>query len=131
MNKLIAIEGVDGAGTTTQCERLARHFSLHMTREPSDRPIGKLLRQILRHELDVHEEKAVALLPPRQQVIYRLRRNEDMSLDEIARKMDLSRLTVRNHLNKALGAIRTYIQAHSHELVSLLLLLLLQTIGSL
>jgi len=62
MNKLIAIEGVDGAGTTTQCERLARHFSLHMTREPSDRPIGKLLRQILRHELDVHEEKAVALL---------------------------------------------------------------------
>ena len=62
MNKLIAIEGIDGAGTTTQCERLARHFDLHLTREPSDRPIGKLLRAILRHEHDVRDERAVALL---------------------------------------------------------------------
>ncbi|HEY2748709.1 MAG TPA: dTMP kinase [Polyangia bacterium] len=62
MNKLIAIEGIDGAGTTTQCERLARHFDLHLTREPSDRPIGRLLRGILRHEIDVQDEKAVALL---------------------------------------------------------------------
>lgn len=62
MNKLIAIEGIDGAGTTTQCERLARHFDLYMTREPSDRPIGKLIRGILRHEIDVQDEQAVALL---------------------------------------------------------------------
>jgi dTMP kinase len=62
MNKLIAIEGIDGAGTTTQCERLARHFGLYMTREPSDRPIGKLLRSILRHEQNVDDERAVALL---------------------------------------------------------------------
>jgi len=62
VNKLIAIEGIDGAGTTTQCQRLAKHFDLHMTREPSDRPIGTLLRAILRHEIPVAEEKAVALL---------------------------------------------------------------------
>jgi len=62
MNKLIAIEGIDGAGTTTQCERLARHFGLYATREPSDRAIGKFLRQILRHEVDVGDERAVALL---------------------------------------------------------------------
>ena len=62
MNKLIAIEGIDGAGTTTQCQRLAAHFDLHLTREPSDRPIGKLLRAILRHEVDVADERAIALL---------------------------------------------------------------------
>ena len=62
MNKLIVIEGIDGAGTTTQCSRLASHFGLYMTREPSDRPIGKLLRAILRHEIAVEDEKAVALL---------------------------------------------------------------------
>jgi len=62
VNKLIAIEGIDGAGTTTQCQRLAKHFDLHMTREPSDRPIGKLLRAILRHEVAVEDEHAVALL---------------------------------------------------------------------
>jgi dTMP kinase len=62
MNKLIAIEGIDGAGTTTQCQRLGAHFDLHVTREPSDRPIGKLLRSILKFETDVVDEKAVALL---------------------------------------------------------------------
>jgi dTMP kinase len=62
VNKLIAIEGIDGAGTTTQCQRLAAHFDLHATREPSDRPIGKLLRSILKFETDVVDEKAVALL---------------------------------------------------------------------
>jgi dTMP kinase len=62
MNKLIAIEGIDGAGTTTQCQRLARQLGLHLTREPSDLPIGRLLRSILRHEIPVDDERAVALL---------------------------------------------------------------------
>lgn len=49
---LIAIEGVDGAGTTTQTEILARALRgrglpVHTTREPSDGPVGLLLRQIL------------------------------------------------------------------------------------
>lgn len=62
MNKLIVLEGIDGAGTTTQCERLARAFDLHATREPSDRPIGQLLRAILRHQHGAVDERAVALL---------------------------------------------------------------------
>ena len=60
--KLIAIEGVDGAGTTTQTGRLAAHFGLHATREPSDGPIGRELRAILRGERGAVPEIAVALL---------------------------------------------------------------------
>jgi dTMP kinase len=58
--QLIVLEGVDGAGTTTQTERLraaiaARHAAqhgagpapVHATREPSGGPIGALLRQAL------------------------------------------------------------------------------------
>jgi dTMP kinase len=46
------LEGIDGAGTTTQTARLAealraRNIRVHTTREPSDGPIGALLRQIL------------------------------------------------------------------------------------
>jgi dTMP kinase len=59
---LIAIEGVDGAGTTTQTARLAARFGLHATREPSDGAIGKFLRQILRGEHGHVDETAVALL---------------------------------------------------------------------
>ena len=61
-HKLIVLEGVDGAGTTTQGQRLAARFDLHLTREPSDRAIGKLLRSILRHEQGAVDERAVALL---------------------------------------------------------------------
>ena len=49
---LIVIEGIDGAGTTTQarllCDRLRNAgTACHLTREPSDGPVGKLLREIL------------------------------------------------------------------------------------
>ena len=48
----IALEGIDGAGTTTQLERLAgrlreRGLPVHRTREPSDGPIGTMIRQVL------------------------------------------------------------------------------------
>jgi dTMP kinase len=48
----IVIEGIDGSGTTTQCSILADRFTkkglpVHVTREPSDGPVGVLIRQIL------------------------------------------------------------------------------------
>lgn len=50
--RLIVLEGLDGAGTTTQVERLAAALraeghSLLTTREPSDGPVGVLIRQAL------------------------------------------------------------------------------------
>jgi dTMP kinase len=50
--KLIVFEGVDGAGTTTQarllCERMrALNLPVHATAEPSQGPVGSLLRQAL------------------------------------------------------------------------------------
>ncbi len=50
--RFVVLEGIDGAGTTTQCARLARVLrdggtSARVTREPSDGPIGSLIRQIL------------------------------------------------------------------------------------
>jgi len=47
------IEGLDGAGTTTQAQRLVRHLrsrgkTAHATREPSDGPVGVLIREMLR-----------------------------------------------------------------------------------
>jgi dTMP kinase len=47
--RLIVIEGLDGAGTTTQAKRLVDHLGAtsHLTREPSDGPIGRLIREML------------------------------------------------------------------------------------
>ena len=50
--RFIVLEGIDGSGTTTQLDRLTRHLTdrgrrAHATREPSQGPIGRLLREIL------------------------------------------------------------------------------------
>jgi dTMP kinase len=50
--KLIVLEGIDGSGTTTQLDRVARHLEargrrVHLTREPSTGPVGRLLRELL------------------------------------------------------------------------------------
>jgi dTMP kinase len=52
MPDLIVIEGLDGAGTTTQVKRLVAQLNAtgrtaHATREPSDGPVGKLIREML------------------------------------------------------------------------------------
>lgn len=52
MSRLIVLEGLDGAGTTTQARRLVEHIragggKAHATREPSDGPVGKLIREML------------------------------------------------------------------------------------
>ena len=49
----MVIEGIDGAGTTTQVARLAERLKkggtrpVRTTREPSDGPVGTLVRQVL------------------------------------------------------------------------------------
>jgi len=49
---LIVLEGLDGAGTTTQAQLLVEYLRscgqlVHLTREPSDGPIGRLIREML------------------------------------------------------------------------------------
>ncbi len=48
----VVVEGIDGAGTTTQIDRYAAYVrglgrEVHVTREPSDGPVGTFVREIL------------------------------------------------------------------------------------
>lgn len=48
----LVLEGIDGSGTTTQAQRLkmfleAQGHRAHITRQPSDGPIGKMIRGLL------------------------------------------------------------------------------------
>jgi len=57
VNNFIVFEGIDGSGTTTQMAYLASVFSqrktpFFFTAEPTERPEGKLIRRILKGELD-------------------------------------------------------------------------------
>ncbi|HSD91224.1 MAG TPA: dTMP kinase [Kofleriaceae bacterium] len=60
--RLIVIEGLDGAGTTTQVKRLVDHLTAkgtraHATREPSDGPVGRLIREMLVGEHAIEGQK--------------------------------------------------------------------------
>ena len=55
MPLFISVEGLDGAGTTTQVARLVERLQAaghptHRTFEPSDLPIGRMIRSSLRQE---------------------------------------------------------------------------------
>jgi dTMP kinase len=58
----VVIEGIDGAGTTTQTERLvallrARELRAIATREPTHGPIGTMIRQVLTGRIVVADDR--------------------------------------------------------------------------
>lgn len=66
LHGFVVLEGLDGAGTSTQlrllAERLAREGRKHaMTWEPTQGPVGRLLRSILAQETKAHP-RTIALL---------------------------------------------------------------------
>ncbi|HWV71317.1 MAG TPA: sigma-70 family RNA polymerase sigma factor [Pseudosphingobacterium sp.] len=58
-------------------------------------------------ELEKHLQKEVASLPLRQQQIYKLHNDEDLSISEIAENLEISEQTVKNQLVTANKKIRT------------------------
>ncbi len=65
--RFIVLEGIDGSGTTTQAARLAGSLrdaghAVVSTREPSDGPIGLVLRQALTRRLVGLSDRVLALL---------------------------------------------------------------------
>ena len=72
--------------------------------------------ELIRKEFFKAWEALVASLTPSQQEIFRMRYNEDMSTDEIAQKLNISRKTVQNQLGRSVAFLR-----HSLSLICLLL----------
>jgi len=63
--RLIVVEGLDGAGSTTQVRRLHRRWSalrpVHVTREPSDGPAGLQIRLVLEKRVRMDAAALAAL----------------------------------------------------------------------
>lgn len=64
--RFIVFEGIDGSGKTTQIKYLKKHLEdnnklCYETREPSDSPMGALIRQILTGKIKT-DNKAIAAL---------------------------------------------------------------------
>ena len=88
----IIIEGLDGAGTTTQARLIGEKFQkegreVFLTHEPTDNPIGKVVRQVLQKKISTTPE-ALALLfsSDRDDHLY----NEEYGISDRSRKTESS-----------------------------------------
>lgn len=57
-------------------------------------------------------QQAVKLLPSQQKQVFQLAKVEGLSHEAIAQQLNISRLTVKTHMAKALQFIRHYLQPH-------------------
>jgi RNA polymerase sigma-70 factor (ECF subfamily) len=55
-------------------------------------------------------QEAIRKLPAQQQLVYKLSREQHLTREEIAQKMNLSPHTVKNHLQEATKNIRDYLE---------------------
>lgn len=67
--------------------------------------------------------EAIEQLPEQQRLVYRLQREEELSYKEIAARLGISPNTVRNHIVRALAAIRQHLISHG-EFTALIFFLL-------
>jgi RNA polymerase sigma-70 factor (ECF subfamily) len=64
---------------------------------------------VLMHEYESKLREAVSLLSPQRKKIYQLSREQDMTHDQIAAQLNLSKSTINNHIVEAQRFIRTYL----------------------
>ena len=87
-------------------------------------PDDRHLQQQLDHrELATLISRAITQLPPRQQQVYRLSREQGLNHQQIAKELGLSYDTVREHMSKALKNIRAILEKQYGQLGLLLWLL--------
>ena len=67
-------------------------------------------------ELTALIEKAVSRLTPRQREVFNMSWSEHLSHGEIARKLDLSIITVQQHLSASLHIIRDFLRDNSYSM---------------
>lgn len=81
-------------------------------------------KQLSLKQLQEHLATAITRLPPQQKAAYLLSREENLSFEDIARRMGLSRETIKKHICRALNSIRVYVRAHSDITLPILFLIL-------
>ena len=94
----------------------------YLKKEANQKTIIKAALQYMKSSSDATEqtvnineterliELALRQLPTQQKIVYKLSRQQGLSNNEIACQLNVSQHTVKSHLSKAIGFIRTYLE---------------------
>ena len=96
---------------------LERQLKKKLSEEPEameENPVEMLLLEKENREL---WENVVSSMPAQQQLVYRLSKQEGLSREEIAQKLNISPNTVRNHLSASIEFIRLYFKKGASAIV--------------
>lgn len=93
--------------------------------ENDARYAGEQADQLIYHkELELQYESSLTRLSPQRRLVFAMSREEDLSHAEIARQLDLSVNTVKNHIKASLHHFREQIDQYSPILLPLTFYLL-------
>ena len=93
-------------------QEFTKHLITYFKTDPNN-PEQELLQKESKNLV----QNAINNLPGQQRLVYQLSRDKGLSQEEIADQLGLSRNTVRNHMARALQAIREFLQKHSEGLL--------------
>ncbi|MDE3214356.1 MAG: RNA polymerase sigma-70 factor [Bacteroidota bacterium] len=68
--------------------------------------------ELIKKELERLQRQAIAKLSPRMRQVFLLSREEELTYEEIANRLGVSRNTVRNQVSEALKTIREFLADH-------------------
>ncbi|MET7000356.1 RNA polymerase sigma factor [Chitinophaga defluvii] len=104
---------------------MAFREKLHATEEPPADMLQTLFTTpeaaVEFQELRASLDHAIGMLPPRRQEVFKLSRIENMTYEEIARQLQISKSAVKQHIIEALFFLRTYLKEEHEVIVSILL----------
>lgn len=89
--------------------KMALDKKLHLALQESLLAKNTTDETVLSRESEQFIREAIARLPAQQQEVFKLSKEDGLSREEIAEKMQISPNTVRNHLAQAMRSVRTYL----------------------
>jgi len=113
-----SLENYIKVSTRNQVMNMLKKAALDSTLQAKIRAGIEALRHdppdlLLEKELSRLHRQAVQRLSPQQQQVYQLSREEELSYDEIAARLGISRNTVKSHMKEAIRSLRSYIGNHT------------------
>jgi RNA polymerase sigma-70 factor (ECF subfamily) len=93
-------------------ERRALHTLSRSIQQSEDRTA----LSIADHEYEALLHKALLTLSPMQRDIYHMAREEQLTYDQIGKKLGISALTVKTHMSRALRQLRHFFRHHGISL---------------
>lgn len=114
---------------------LTRNFTLNVLRRMAlEYKAGKMRGTNYREDHNETEEyiifkdsekilnQGIEKLPAQQKIVYRLCHQEGLKYEEVAERLNISKLTVKTHMQHALRFLRNYISTHTDIAVFIILM---------